>query len=263
MRILFTDLDNTLIYSYKHAIGSAKRCAEIYQGREISFLTEKSFRLLIRVQKLALIVPVTTRTVGQYARVNLGIQTPAYALACNGGVLLANGREDVSWFLESQKLIAGCREQLALGKRLMEGDRNRCFEVRDIRGLFLFTKSERPKESAEFLKEGLDGELVDVFWNGGKVYIVPKALNKGAAVRRLCDRLRPELTAAAGDSVFDVPMIRAADFGIAPEGLCGELGEGERVTYVREGTVFAEEMLEWVAAKCAVRLQPGVRTGAV
>ena len=189
MRILFTDLDNTLIYSYKHAIGSAKRCAEIYQGREISFLTEKSFRLLIRVQKLALIVPVTTRTVGQYARVNLGIQTPAYALACNGGVLLANGREDVSWFLESQKLIAGCREQLALGKRLMEGDRNRCFEVRDIRGLFLFTKSERPKESAEFLKEGLDGELVDVFWNGGKVYIVPKALNKGAAVRRLCDRL--------------------------------------------------------------------------
>ena len=48
MRILFTDLDNTLIYSYKHAIGSAKRCAEIYQGREISFLTLSLSTLQVR-----------------------------------------------------------------------------------------------------------------------------------------------------------------------------------------------------------------------
>ena len=39
MRIFFTDLDNTLIYSYKRDIGDAKRCVEVYQGREISFMT--------------------------------------------------------------------------------------------------------------------------------------------------------------------------------------------------------------------------------
>lgn len=45
MQIVHTDLDNTLIYSYKHEIGGPKTCVEIYQGREISFMTETSHRL--------------------------------------------------------------------------------------------------------------------------------------------------------------------------------------------------------------------------
>ncbi len=31
MQIVHTDLDNTLIYSYKHEIGGPKTCVEIYQ----------------------------------------------------------------------------------------------------------------------------------------------------------------------------------------------------------------------------------------
>ena len=44
MILFFCDLDNTLIYSYKHEIGSKKRCVELYQGREISFMTEQTYR---------------------------------------------------------------------------------------------------------------------------------------------------------------------------------------------------------------------------
>lgn len=73
MYIFYSDLDNTLIYSYKHDIGSAKRCAEIYQGREISFMTETTGQLLTQIKDLALIVPVTTRTIEQYARIDMGI----------------------------------------------------------------------------------------------------------------------------------------------------------------------------------------------
>ena len=63
MMVFCTDLDNTLIYSYKHDIGENKRCVEIYQDREISFITQETYRLLCEVKKQAMIVPVTARTV--------------------------------------------------------------------------------------------------------------------------------------------------------------------------------------------------------
>lgn len=68
MQIVHTDLDNTLIYSYKHEIGGPKTCVEIYQGREISFMTETSHRLLGQLcsKPGVLVVPTTTRTLEQY-----------------------------------------------------------------------------------------------------------------------------------------------------------------------------------------------------
>ena len=38
MIVFYSDLDNTLIYSYRREIGGKKRCVEVYQGREISFM---------------------------------------------------------------------------------------------------------------------------------------------------------------------------------------------------------------------------------
>ena len=51
-----TDLDNTLIYSYKHDIGPRKRNVELYQGREISYITEETYHLLQLVKNEMLIV---------------------------------------------------------------------------------------------------------------------------------------------------------------------------------------------------------------
>ena len=108
MQIVHTDLDNTLIYSYKHEIGGPKTCVEIYQGREISFMTETSHRLLGQLcsKPGVLVVPTTTRTLEQYQRIDLGIGVPEYALVCNGGVLLHQGKEDPVWYQESLALIA-------------------------------------------------------------------------------------------------------------------------------------------------------------
>lgn len=51
MKLLCTDLDNTLIYSYKHELGNEKKNVELYQGREISFITEKTYELLKKVNQ--------------------------------------------------------------------------------------------------------------------------------------------------------------------------------------------------------------------
>ena len=98
MQIVHTDLDNTLIYSYKHEIGGPKTCVEIYQGREISFMTETSHRLLGQHSSKPrdLLLPTTTTTLEQYHRIDLGIGEPDYAIVSNGGELRANSNAQKS-----------------------------------------------------------------------------------------------------------------------------------------------------------------------
>lgn len=242
-----SDMDNTMIFSYKHDIGDAKRCAEIYQGREISFLTEKTYRLLKEMPKEVALIPTTTRTVEQYRRIDLGLGEPQYALVCNGGVLLVDGQEEEGWYQETLELISECREELDRAGRILREDADRSFEVRNIRELFLFTKSERPEISAGKLREKLDMEKMGVFTNGVKVYAVPKRLNKGKAVRRFRERFHPEKVIAAGDSGFDIPMLEEADLGFAPKELGRCCKFGGNIKLMDEIGIFPEKVLEYLA----------------
>lgn len=246
MIIFNTDLDNTMIYSYKHDIGEEKICAEIYQGREVSFVTPKTAQLLRKVSEKVLIVPTTTRTLEQYVRIDLGIGTPRYALVCNGGVLLVDGKEDEQWYLESFGRVEDCQSELALAEDVLSNDENRTFEIRNIRSLFIFTKSSDPQRSVKLLEDALDTDKMDVFYNGVKVYAVPKALGKGAAVKRLREKLGAELVISAGDSEFDVPLLNAADVAIAPP----DFPEFDKLTskpiVMRGDGIFSEFVLETV-----------------
>ncbi len=246
MIIFNTDLDKTLIYSYKHDIGNDKLCAEIYQGRQVSFVTRRTAELLKRVNETVLLVPTTTRTLEQYVRIDLGIGTPHYALVCNGGILLTDGEEDSGWYRESFERVEDCQGELRLAQEVLEADENRSFEIRNISSLFIFTKSDEPQLSVELLRSALDTSKMDVFYNGVKVYAVPKALGKGAAVKRLRDRLGAELVIAAGDSEFDVSLLNAADEAIAPP----DFPEPEKLTckphIMQSGGIFSEYVLEKV-----------------
>ena len=222
-KILFTDLDNTMIYSYKHEIGPDKRCVELYQGREVSYITEQTYVLLCVLRKEMMIVPVTTRSIEQYQRIDLGTGMLPYALVCNGGILLVGGERDEVWYRESLELIKESRPQLEKAKVLLEEDDRRYFELRMIEDLFLFTKCKEPEKVIAGLGEKLDQKLVDVFHNGDKVYVVPTKLNKGEAIMRFKRRYEREghpsvRTMAAGDSGFDVSMLQKADTAIVPSG---------------------------------------------
>ena len=183
-----TDLDNTLIYSYKHDIGPRKRNVELYQGREISYITEETYHLLQLVKNEMLIVPTTTRTLEQYQRIDLGIGPFPYALVCNGGVLLINGVPDEAWYQDSLHLVSDSREEMNLAMELLEREPRRKFELRYIEKLFIFTKCNDPETVVNDLKTSLDTKYVDVFSNGEKVYVVPQTLNKGMAMLSTADR---------------------------------------------------------------------------
>ncbi len=241
--IFHSDLDHTLIYSCRCDIGREKKCVEIYEGREVSYMTHRSLALLKQIKDLVVFVPTTTRTEEQYHRICLGIGEVEYALVCNGGILLRNGQEDISWYQESLQSIQTCRQELERAEYGLTKDPDRNFEVRNIRDLFLFTKSAEPSRSVARLKTILNLSLVDVFCNGSKVYVLPRQLNKGAAVRRFAEKIKKGTVIAAGDSVFDIPMLHTADVAFAPEALLKEAACQEQVIGIEEAGVFSDAML--------------------
>lgn len=247
-----TDLDNTLIYSYKHDIGPQKRNVELYQGREISYITEETYHLLQLVKNEMLIVPTTTRTLEQYQRIDLGIGPFPYALVCNGGVLLVNGVPDEAWYQDSLHLVSDSREEMNLAMELLEREPRRKFELRYIEKLFIFTKCNDPETVVNDLKTSLDTKYVDVFSNGEKVYVVPQTLNKGTAVDRLREKLKPEFVIAAGDSTFDIPMLLTADRGLVPSGFTQKYeipktsGARKKIDEMTSKKIFSDALLEKV-----------------
>lgn len=252
MIVFHTDLDNTLIYSYKHDIGNQKRCVEIYREREVSFITQETYYLLQMLSKQekynhqVLIVPTTTRTIEQYQRIQLGIGAFSYALVCNGGVLLVDGKEDEKWYQDSLKWVQNSTEELHKALELLDKDMRRTFELRFIKELFVFTKCEEPENVVSDLKKGLNTEIVEIFHNGVKVYVVPKALNKGTAVERFRDYISADFVIAAGDSAFDISMLEAADRGIAAPELAQHYPFSQKVICPPAEKIYAEAMLETV-----------------
>lgn len=232
MDLFCCDLDNTLIYSWRRQLSGEKFCVEWLDGREISYITRRALGLLKELEKRMLLIPVTTRRVEQYQRIILPGVCPVYALVCNGGVLLEKGEEAEDWYKDSLDRIKDSQGELNVGQRILEGDTCRDFEVWRIRELFLFTKSRDPEKTVKELKKRLDLQKIDVFTNKNKVYVIPKALNKGAALERIKDRLGAKRVFAAGDSLFDMPMLARAD-----------------LAYRGGEEPFAEEMLEYFLSR--------------
>ena len=203
----------------------------------MSFLTAAAHRLLCELAAAASFVPVTTRTLAQYRRVELGVPVP-YAVAANGGHLLVDGRLDAGWARAVRARLGAAKLGLAdVSRRAAKlADPAWVRTVRVADDLFVYLVAhDRERipdlgELAAWLGEG--GWTMSV--QGRKVYLVPATLTKSAAlaeVRRRCGN--PPL-AAAGDSVLDREMLEAADAAVRPAH--GELQEqgwsGPRVQVV-------------------------------
>lgn len=254
MTVLHIDLDNTMIYSYKHNIGKARINVEIYQGREISFLTENTYENLKRIKENVLIVPTSTRSIEQYRRIDLRIGNIPYALVCNGGVLLVDGQKDTSWYQTSLELIRESLPALQTAQHFLEKDNRRKFELRFIEELFLFTKCDQPESVVRELKAILDTNTADILHNKEKVYVVPRNLSKGKAVERFRKYIRAGKIIAAGDSEFDISMLRAADIRIAPHGFQQEYSIDFGIDEMPGTKIFSDEMTEKILELCQTRI---------
>jgi hypothetical protein len=219
------DLDQTLIYSrraFRLQPGSpepALHVAEIYDGAPSSFVTARSAALLRRLAATAELVPVTTRTLEQYRRIDLGMIFP-FAVTANGGTLLVDGVPDPSWERTVRERLDGSgsplAEVLALAEQIADPGWARLTRVADGYFVYLVAHDRDMIPDLSDVEDDLRGRGWTLSVQGRKVYLVPAALTKQAALAEVVRRTGCSAVAAAGDSLLDAGMLAAADAAVRP-----------------------------------------------
>ncbi|OHV37591.1 sucrose-6-phosphate hydrolase [Pseudofrankia sp. EUN1h] len=218
------DLDQTLIFSrrsFRLPEGAAEPplvTVEHLDGEPAAFMTEAAFASVAELAGRAVLVPVTTRTLGQYRRVDLGV-APAYAVAANGGHLLVDGEPDPAWAATvAERLRAGAplAAMLDVAGRLATGGWCRLTRVADDVFVYLVAYDRDGIPDLTEVTAEVEAEGWTVSVQGRKVYLVPAALTKQAALAEVARRAGADRVAAAGDSLLDAPMLLAADTAVRP-----------------------------------------------
>ncbi|GLY08915.1 HAD family hydrolase [Pseudobacillus badius] len=253
--IFASDLDRTLIYSSKFLEGAEPdrpiRNVEIYQGKEISFMTEKAIRLLKELSQQMMFVPVTTRTVEQYRRVSL-FQTeicPKYAITCNGGVILENGQIDRHWQEYVQTKINQSKTSLEEVKtRVIEtADAVWLESIRTVDPFFIYLIIKPELAPAEVLNEyarWAAGQGWEFSHQGRKVYFIPSFINKWDAVQYIAEKEGKKPVLTAGDSYLDVCLIEKSGCGLIPRHGEAAADYGHLGLTETSGIAAAEEIVE-------------------
>jgi len=262
--VICADLDRTLIYSAvalglrgANEDGPSLLCVELYQQRPQSFMLAEAAAALAELAQVATLVPTTTRTVEQYARVQLPGPAPRYGICTNGGTLLVDGVADGDWSTHVRALLRSCAPVQEVRARL-EPLPPFVRTLRVASGLFVYAVVDRAELPAAWLTE-LSGWCAAREWTvsmqGRKVYCVPNLLQKSAAAAEVCRRTGASRMLAAGDSLLDTDLLLAADAAIRPRH--GELHDtgwiGPQVAVTRSSGVHAgAEIVQWLAdtARC-------------
>lgn len=260
--LVISDLDRTLLYSTSALLlppdepAPRLRCVELYEGRPLSYLTERAATVIAGLVGQGCFVPITTRTVAQLQRVEAPFSAAEYAVCANGGRLLRHGVEDPEFTAAVALRLAASGAPLAEMRAAftrLAAEHGVETTIRVADDLFCYSVVDRAA-----LPDGWVGSLAAIAaplgWavslQGRKVYVVPDALTKGAAARELADRLGADRIVAAGDSLLDSDLLETADAAIRPAH--GELEDegwqrpAVRVT-ARTGVLAGEEIAFWLA----------------
>ncbi|WP_243450211.1 HAD hydrolase family protein [Desulfosporosinus sp. Sb-LF] len=261
-----SDLDQTLIYSYRTQMSQGMidhiRPVEWLNDRFISYMTQSALSKLKEICQSILFVPVTTRTKVQYQRINfLGYEIAhQYAVTSNGGTIFCRGIEDREW---SRQVLEG-RTQCAAAQDLIqkfEEIADPMWVIKDsgklADNLFYYCLIEReqvPVSELAAFKIWASEHNWELSVQGRKLYLVPINVNKKLAIQYIKEKEGISRVIAAGDSLLDLEMLKAAELGLVPSHgelythlLQGDSGLGGLRFTTKTGIEAAEEILEVVA----------------
>ncbi len=258
--LVASDLDRTLVYSRAASMlppGSTAvlRCVETYLDEPASFMTETAVEAVEALGREAVLVPVTTRTRAQLARVRLP-GASRWAVAANGGHLLVDGEPDAGW---ARRVAEGAAQGESLAQvhahlaAVLDPAWTSALRVADDLFCYAVVRPDLlPSDVVPALVAWAAARGWRVSVQGRKVYAVPATLTKSAAVRELADRLGSRLVLAAGDSLLDADLLEAADRAVKPPH--GELTasgwEAPGVTTTaRAGVLGGEDVALWLLAQ--------------
>lgn len=232
MNAFASDLDRTLIFSKRildsYGSSGGEESIERLDGKPISYISPKTKSILKQINEEMLFIPVTTRTIEQYKRIDLFREeiVPEYAITSNGGTILKGGVPLKEWSLYTHQLLKTCTPREEVMKKAANLDSGWIKKIKLGDHAFFYIILHPQYFSTERLIEL--GSLMDRYgWQlslqDRKLYFIPKVLTKWVAVHYLCEVLGMDDIFTAGDSMLDYELIVNATHGIAP--LHGEVVE--------------------------------------
>lgn len=219
--LVATDLDQTLLFSPAATarLGGARpaRPVEVLAGVVVSELADGVAADLRALPAHLLVVPATTRTRAQLARVDWPIAMP-WAVAASGGVILRDGHPDPGWDAEVSRAAAAAAPEAAARAVLAR----HVSSVARVRSAELFAYAIGDPVALGERAADLARDLHHLGWRvehqERKLYVLPASLDKARAVRRVAELAGASRTYAAGDSLLDTAMVAAADRAWVPRG---------------------------------------------
>lgn len=242
--VAFLDLDGTLIHSLSAAERRGERlsprlpieCVESLEGRDISWTDSRVPVLLAAIAGHADIVPTTTRTQAQFARIRLpAIEGARVAIVANGAQILVGGRPDDTWAQHIRTLRESLTPPPAQLIEIVRDHQARLgldlSSVNAVEAVFVYAVA-RDVLTAEALSASMLDSLECTGWGvsrqGRKVYVVPRSLTKAIAADYVLRTLRshaevPATSFAAGDARLDQELLQWADRAVVPRSADAEL----------------------------------------
>lgn len=263
--IYASDLDQTLIYSVR-SMGmdvdlSVMQPAETYKERIISYMSIATLEQLQKVAQAITFVPVTTRTLEQYARIHIFQNKiiPQYAITSNGANILVNGVVDQEWhqqiLADVHSKSAPAAEALALFHRVSDPSWIVAEHFWEQTFYSIVVDRERmPLDQVLTIQSQLEVLGWGMSVQGRKVYLVPFPVSKNRAIEQVKQKVGASKIIASGDSILDRGLLDFADYSIAPAH--GELyRESVAEPALRHysftsasGILAADEILQYVVA---------------
>lgn len=259
MKVLYaTDMDRTMIFSHRfieeQPAKSSYEVAERKDDRIISYISSPVKKRLKKITntKNLYVIPVTTRSISEFKRINIGLDTE-YAVVSNGGTILKNGEPLDDWekYIKENSCIQELMQCMLDLDELESMER----ETKVIDGKYLFNKTNNG-----VLFDSEVASLIEKYPNlqftrqRGKIYVIPRSFSKAIAVRWLQNRLGCSKLVASGDSELDLPMLAIADYAVIPEHgdlvKCGYVTEGRIVKGGIDSPLQTFDIIEQVLSEC-------------
>lgn len=224
--IYASDIDDTLLFPKSVAcIPEAELISVTNSNEKPLALSLRAFEILQKINEMATFIPVTSRSIEQYVRINLFKDEikPRFAIVTNGATLFVDGvisKEYQEYFL------AHVGEKAFMYKKIVEQflaqfPKELVERVRWVDETFCLINVVSDKNedqdvlsvAQKCLPQNSDCSLS---LQRKKLYILPDYVNKMRAVDYVVERYGLTLAVAAGDAVMDDAMLKAAHKGIVP-----------------------------------------------
>ena len=253
--IFATDLDRKIIHSSKFIDNTSHvKCIEILDDKEISYMSHLSIELINKIKNNPNIqlIPITTRSCAQFKRVQ-PVQNFPYAVVANGGIILHNGEPLPEWEKHVDTICRRLEDQYPnILKLLNQYKTHLTKEPVLIDDIFFFTKISDDKTTISYIDDTMTKELEGTEWThtiqGIKLYIIPKEISKGNALRFLKEKLGEDFVLTAGDGKMDQTFLPLGNVRCIPNQseIYHLLDDKEKYTIVPEGLAGAEKILQLV-----------------